>query len=548
MTKKEVLYIDTEDDITSVIDKISNANASILALVLPKRYATLKSSVNMKLMKKTADKESKKLVLITNDSALLPLAGTAGIHVADSLKSRPVIPKFEKSDIQADTIIEDEAETEQVELQATDEKSAEILAKKSEKKLSSSEKSEKIKKIKDTQKIKVPRFDKFRLKVFLLATAFIGITVGWYFAYKVMPRANVVIQAQTSRVPTEVVFTVNPNATTNKLEKKIVVGEVKEISKTITERFAATGEKNIGKKASGTMTIQNCSGSEKITIAAGTIFTDATNGFGFSTTIAVEVPGGTITSDGSGGYECTTPGEADVDVVAQESGDSRNLSARGYSSSGLGENISGFGSAMTGGTTKIVKVVSVEDISNAKQTLQGKTDESIKADLIATFKNKVVVIEDTYTVTNTPMVSSVKSGTEIDEASVSAEFTYSIMGVSNEIMEQLLEQEQSSKVDTASQSILDNGLADVVLDVKEVLKDDIITVEAITVGYVGPEIDSLALAQEIAGKRYSEAVEMIKAKAGVKDVTIELSPFWVFSVPKPEKTTIVIEVSDDMLR
>jgi hypothetical protein len=68
------------------------------------------------------------------------------------------------------------------------------------------------------------------------------------------------------------------------------------------------------------------------------------------------------------------------------------------------------------------------------------------------------------------------------------------------------------------------------------------------VGYVGPEINSEALANEISGKKYSEAIEIIKAKPGVRDVNIDLNPFWVFSVPGPEKTTIVVEVSDDTLQ
>ena len=93
-TKKEVIYVDTEDDITSVIDKAVSSKAHIIALVLPKRYTTLKSSVNMKLLKRSADKGKKKIVLITDDDGLLPLAGSVGMFVAFVLNAIFVFPKL----------------------------------------------------------------------------------------------------------------------------------------------------------------------------------------------------------------------------------------------------------------------------------------------------------------------------------------------------------------------------------------------------------------------------------------------------------------------
>ena len=70
--QKDTIYIDIDDEITSIIDKIENASAKLVALVLPKRATMLQSSVNMKLLKKAADKAHKQLVLITSEASLLP--------------------------------------------------------------------------------------------------------------------------------------------------------------------------------------------------------------------------------------------------------------------------------------------------------------------------------------------------------------------------------------------------------------------------------------------------------------------------------------------
>jgi hypothetical protein len=89
---KETVYIDVEDEITSIIDKVEASKSKIVVLMLPKRATTLQSVVNMRLLKRSADHAKKNLVLVTNESALLPLAGAAGIHVARDLKSAPTIP------------------------------------------------------------------------------------------------------------------------------------------------------------------------------------------------------------------------------------------------------------------------------------------------------------------------------------------------------------------------------------------------------------------------------------------------------------------------
>src|SRR5271167_1728770 len=91
-SQKDTIYIDIDDEITSIIDKVRSAQHRIVALVLPKRATMLQSSVNMKLLKKAAEDGKKRLVLITSEAGLLPLAGSIGLHVAKTLQSKPEIP------------------------------------------------------------------------------------------------------------------------------------------------------------------------------------------------------------------------------------------------------------------------------------------------------------------------------------------------------------------------------------------------------------------------------------------------------------------------
>src|SRR5579864_876609 len=89
---KDTVYIDVDDEITAIIEKVESAKEKVVALVLPKRAAVLQSLVNMRLLKRSAEKAAKNVVLITGEDILLPLAGAVGLHVAKNLQSKPEIP------------------------------------------------------------------------------------------------------------------------------------------------------------------------------------------------------------------------------------------------------------------------------------------------------------------------------------------------------------------------------------------------------------------------------------------------------------------------
>ena len=64
-----------------------------------------------------------------------------------------------------------------------------------------------------------------------------------------------------------------------------------------------------------------------------------------------------------------------------------------------------------------------------------------------------------------------------------------------------------------------------------------------TEAFIGPDLNIDNLKNEITGKKYSEVITIIESKSGVKDVTVEFAPFWVFSTPEPSKITINIDIT-----
>ncbi len=201
---KETIYVDVDDEITAIIDKVQSAKGKVIALVLPKRAPVLQSIVNMKLLKRTADTAGKNLVLITSEAGLMPLAGNVGLHVASTPTSKPSIPvapanpSDETEDIDEPLDIVDGTEDESGEF---DTKSAagktvgELAAAGAAAKISADDIDESIDmeddeaepvaaaaaavKPKKNKKLHVPNFDSFRKKIALGVTAVVVLIAAW---------------------------------------------------------------------------------------------------------------------------------------------------------------------------------------------------------------------------------------------------------------------------------------------------------------------------------------------------------------------------------
>lgn len=75
----KTLYIDIDEEITSVIDRVRKAEAKEVIIVAPKNSTLLQSIVNLKLLKKEADRRKKQLLIITQDKVGKKLIEKAGI-------------------------------------------------------------------------------------------------------------------------------------------------------------------------------------------------------------------------------------------------------------------------------------------------------------------------------------------------------------------------------------------------------------------------------------------------------------------------------------
>jgi hypothetical protein len=553
---KDVIYIDVDDDVTAIIGKIKKANEKIVALVPPKRAGTLQSAVNLRLLDRMAKTEKKHLVLITNNQALVALAANAKIPVAKNLQSKPEIadvPALVVDD--GDDIIDgselpvgDHAKTVKVKdgTRTSDDTRSDAIddlnidgedVAVGATAVAAASRGTKAVAKKGKNRPKIPNFDSFRKKLFFGiagGVALIALLV-WMFVFA--PAATVIITASTSPQPISGSVRLGGTAATN-FSQGVVSSIAQEEKKDVSVEFTATGQKDVGQKATGTMQLTRTSvSSNPITVPAGTSF--SASGLTFVSTESATLDGTTI---GPGGI---VQDSATVGVVATSAGDQYNLSSRSYQSSVGG--FSSQGSAMTGGTSKIAKVVSADDIERAQGQLIGQSTDQEKAALKKKFTNGEIVIDSSFTVDRGGAVSSPAVDQEAADgkAKLTIPTTFTIQAVTKSGLDTYLKASIESNIDKQTQKIYSTGADKATLSNFRKEGDKMIATVNAT-GRVGPQIKDDEVKEEVKGKIYGEVQQTLEAQNGITAVDVQFSYFWVRTVPNDtNKIQIEFKVEDE---
>jgi hypothetical protein len=546
---KDTIYIDIDDEITAIVDKLQASDSNIVALVLPKRATVLQSIINMKLLKRAADEAGKKAVLITSEVGLMPLAGATGMYVAKNLQSKPEIPEapdgpMSDEDEEITDMADEDPDSNVGKIAGAAAIGAAAGAIASDKASAASapppDKAAKKAKKAKSGTTKIPNFDKFRNKTFIAIGAVLLLIVAWYFAVFVMPSATIVIDTDNENIASTFEFTADTTASTVKVGDKTVPAELASVDKQDSQTAPATGTKDVGTKAKGTVTIRNCTDAP-VTIKAGTGVSSSNKTFIMQSALAL----------GSGNFDsgsnCKSSGShvGAVQVVAGENGDDYNLgSGASYSVAGLNSSVAGTGTAMTGGSSKTITVVTASDANSAKENLDTK-DDSIKADLVKSLEDKgYYAIESTYNKRNEKTTTSPEVGQEGSEVKVSYSATFTMLGVKKDDLKKIVEENIKDQVDTDKQSIQNDGIDSATYEVLSDLGDDTVTISYDGQVEVGPDINIEDLKTQVAGQKKGDTENIVRDFPSVTGVTVKYSPFWVNKTPK-NTSKIKIEFSSD---
>ena len=532
---KDVLYIDVEDDITTIVGKIKASKEKIVAIVPPARYGVLQSAVNMRLLKRTADTAKKHIVLISSSQALASLAASADIPVAKNLQSKPEVAEVPVLKVDDNDIIDGnslpvgEIAAATVAKPASDKAVDELIT-------SKAAKPEDVKAA-SKKKAKVPNFSTFRKKMFLFGG--LGVLLLGFLVWAIWfaPRATVVITAKNTPVTVDRNIRLLVGGNTD-FAANTMKALRQEQTADVSVEFSATGKKKIGEKAKGTVRIKTDATTilvTGLTVPAGTQVASASGATYYTTADAVFPRG-----------DATALGGVVVAVTASEVGEEFNGATGAATTSANGVTSVAFVSSPTGGSSREVTVVSEDDIAKAVGVLGEKKPEDLRTKLAASFSESNIVIKETFQEKRSDPVPSVKVDQEATgPVTLKATTTASMLAVDRSELEKFLKAGIQAEIEgMKSQKIYEDGSKDIKFS-QFVDRDDGPTIRVTANGKIGPVIDEQKVKEQAAGKNYGDIQSSLESIDGVEDVDTKFWPFWVRTVPNNiERITVEFKIQD----
>lgn len=569
---KDTFYIEPEDDITDIINHIKASKQKIIALVPPKKLNVLRSSINLKLIARTAKIHDKAIVVVTTDPTLMKMAALSSLPFAKNLSSRPTSPsEFNEADLEYPAKTKKSGLNEEIEInekaaptssvsrvRTTNEETANRanttsnLTKNSTMNLDSEEVAKNPEDEEaDNQPKKILTLDSLKNRIIIGVVAAILLIGSFIWAFILAPAAKISVKIKTiaENFSENVSFVTDTKQAVSKDGKFFL--ETASLEKNSEVEFEATGEKNVGDKATGELrliatfdmstTTATASRPDVATVPQGSAF--AYRNLNFLTDQEVKISwDGSISNCDAGRHNGKCQVAKTVKATAIEGGAKYNIEAvsSGWQSSVAG--VEGYAnSAFKGGTDKIQKIVTASDITKAKEKLTEA--DGAKEELFEKVPSDDIKIEDSYKkVTADPTSSpAVDQPTENGKAKLTAKTTYSVNYVDKAAVEEYVKSVVSTRLG-GDQKIYETG--NIFIE-KFQNNNNSVTAKIKATLKTGPEVTEQSVLEKSLGKKVGEVTTLIKSINGVSDVEVNTSFPWVRQIPNDaNKVSIKITVEN----
>jgi hypothetical protein len=320
--------------------------------------------------------------------------------------------------------------------------------------------------------------------------------------------------------------------------KNIIRGDFVSVSEDGSVSTPATGKKDVGTPAKGTVTIFNSLTQAK-TLEAGTTL-KSLNGLEFTLDSSVTI--NAVASHSAD--ETVTPTNVSVNVTASQLGKESNLpsgtkfSVDSFDTSDL---IAKNDNPFSGGTKSQITVVSKNDSSKLETDLVKQMETKAKDDLLKHLDNGKILLPAFVTETLNKESLSAKIGDQANQVTLTGTVDYQGISYNKTDLVAIGKTLLSNNI-PSNQEIDYNNIRTSVLDINNKSTNEIDANLNIK-GLLLPKIDQTNLVKNIKGKSFKESEDFINKLPQVSDVNIQLSPNLFFlpkNLPSREKNIKVI--------
>ncbi|OGL38228.1 hypothetical protein A3J32_00870 [Candidatus Saccharibacteria bacterium RIFCSPLOWO2_02_FULL_46_7] len=363
-------------------------------------------------------------------------------------------------------------------------------------------------------------------------------------ATKVLPKASIVVKTTATPISSNFELTTADSAKAVDLEKSIIPATLKTSDQTSTQQVSATGQQNNGDKASGsvTMSAQDCS-------APFNTPADVPSGAGLSTNGLTYITQAktSFTISGASGSCVNYSATSSTAIKAQSGGSNYNVASAAFTVAGRPD-VSATGSA-SGGTDNIAKVVSQNDIDEAKKKITSQSSDEFSKNFQKQLSEQgFYLISSTLKIGEAAVTASPDVGQPASTVNVNIKITHSIVALKKDELKQIVADKLKKQIDTSRQQILDNDLLkNVTNTVQSQTSPANMTLSVTAEASATPNIDTEGIKRQAVGLKKGDIRNFIGQLPGVKDVDVNMSPFWVSKAPNnPAKIQVTLQQVNDV--
>ncbi|MEK7212283.1 MAG: hypothetical protein AAB686_01230 [Patescibacteria group bacterium] len=537
-------FIDKNDAVASVVEKIISEKDPEIVLVIPKNSQVKDSVSNFHLIKREADSAKKTVTVESVDEEVLALARAAKLESIHPLLSvggqerslLDIIPGKSKEAATPRAAKAAKSQSRKLEVQAEPAPAVEIKISESK----SVTKEPTVRVVRD-ETLLLEESPRRRLPVRLVIVCLVIVVLiggaAWVMS-TVFARAEVKINFN------EVPWTYNGGLTASKeavkitAASKLVPAEIFRDKRNSTQFFPASGKAQVSQKAKGKMTIYNGYSSQPQTLVATTRFSTP-DGKIFRLDNQVLVPGAEI-KDGK-----IIPASIDTTVTADKAGTEYNvgpaakLTIPGFKGTPRYDAFHGeLKEGTSGGFIGERAVPTDADINTAKEKTSQILRASLDTNLLAGRPSEFKILDGASQVDIVRLTVN-KNTDDQGNFSIMGEAEYRAIGFREEDMRLLLtELATQSTPNYVFRRNPEISYPDVKADyTKGELK---FTVEA--KGELVPAFDADGFKSSVLGQNVNQVRNSIRGLEGLSEAKVSLWPFWLKTLPQdPERVTLQVE-------
>lgn len=538
---KDVIYLEPDEEITSIIDKLKDITCKKVILVAPKGASIIKSVVNLKILKKEGESLGLEIAFVTNDLIGRNIIAQIGLPIYENIDSlKPVIkPKKEEPDIN-ETIEIDMSEKKpntpppgvQVHYYNQNDEDeninkAKTIKKKKEPITHTMASPMSAKNYHEPIAIKPIKPKKFPIKVLII----ILILVLGYFSFMyfyVKSTINLIVKSE--KIEENIQITVDTSLSKPSEDNKSIPGEIVSIKDEITKEFKATGKKDIGEKAKGKITISNGTGTV-LEIPAVTQF-ETNNKLIYLSVSSVSVPAATASVDAEGNV-IKTPGKSEVLVESREAGDKYNIEPTTFAIANFPNATASNQEKFYGGVTKEITIISSNDFDNAYEELKNQLEKKASENLLTSVQDKKLsMLSDAISYENLDFISDKKEGTETDKFNATLKLEAKTIAFSEDNYKNNVLASLGSKIPQDKELVISKDDQIAQGDFNIDLAKGVLKIDGVISTKLAPKLDYDAIKKDIKGKKIDDAISYLKTNTSFKDVVIENKPNWYKKIAK----------------